>query len=47
LKQAALGRGCSDPKLSYRLKGAGLVKEESGKIVPRCSLYAEYFRERL
>jgi hypothetical protein len=47
LKQVALGRGCSDPKLSYRLKGAGLVKEESGKIVPRCSLYAEYFRERL
>jgi hypothetical protein len=47
LKQVALGRGCPDAKLADRLKGAGLVKSESGKVVPRCSLYAHYFRERL
>jgi len=47
LKQVALGHGCSDGKLAYRLQGAGLVRSESGKVIPRCSLYAEYFRERL
>jgi hypothetical protein len=47
LKQVAQGRGCSDRKLAYRLESAGLVKSESGKTVPRCSLYAEYFRDRL
>jgi hypothetical protein len=31
LKQVSLERGCSDPKLAYRLKGAGLLKEESGE----------------
>jgi hypothetical protein len=47
LKQVALGHGCADPRLAYRLQGAGLVRQESGKIVPRCNLYAQYFRERL
>ena len=47
LKQVALGRGCSDGKLAYRLQGAGLVRSEAGKVVPRCSLYESYFRERL
>jgi hypothetical protein len=47
LKQVALGRGCNDAKLAYRLEGAGLVKTESGKTIPRCPLYAQYFRERL
>jgi hypothetical protein len=47
LKQVALGRGCSDGKLAYRLQGAGLVRSEAGKVVPRCNLYAQYFRERL
>jgi hypothetical protein len=47
LKQVALGRGCSDPRLAYRLQGAGLVRSEAGRIVPRCNLYALYFRERL
>jgi len=47
LKQVALGRGCSDGKLAYRLQGAGLVKSEAGKVVPRCRLYAQYFSERL
>ncbi len=47
LKQVVLGGGCPDPRLAERLKGAGLAKSESGKIVPRCSLYAQYFCERL
>ena len=47
LKQVALDRGCSDRKLAYRLESAGLVKTESGKTVPRCTLYKEYFRDRL
>jgi hypothetical protein len=47
LKQVALGRGCSDRKLAYRLESAGLVKSEAGKTVPRCSLYGQYFRDRL
>ena len=47
LKQVALGRGCADARLAHRLQGAGLVRSEAGKIVPRCNLYAQYFRERL
>jgi hypothetical protein len=40
-------RGSSDELLTYRLQAAGLVKRESNKVVPRCELYARYFRERL
>jgi hypothetical protein len=47
LKQVSLGRGCPDSKLAYRLESAGLVRAEAGKVAPRCSLYAQYFRERL
>jgi hypothetical protein len=47
LKQVTLGHGCADPRLAYRLQGAGLVRQEAGKVVPRCNLYAQYFRERL
>jgi len=47
LKQVTLGQNCSDKKLAYRLESAGLVRTENGKIVPRCKLYAQYFRDRL
>ena len=47
LKQVSLGQGCSDRKLAYRLESAGLVKSVLGKTIPRCSLYARYFRDRL
>ena len=47
LKQVSLGRGCTDRKLAYRLESAGLVKAESGRTVPRCNLYADYFGDRL
>lgn len=47
LKQVARGQGCSDRKLAYRLESAGLVKSVGGKVVPRCTLYAQYVRDRL
>ena len=30
-----------------RIEGAGLVKRENGRVVPRCHLYAEYFKRHL
>jgi hypothetical protein len=47
LRNAIEHRGSSDELLTYRLQAAGLVKRESNKVVPRCELYARYFRERL
>jgi hypothetical protein len=38
---------CSDEILAYRLQAAGLVRREGSKVLPRCDLYAKYFRERL
>ncbi|GAB1540307.1 hypothetical protein NUACC21_29760 [Scytonema sp. NUACC21] len=38
---------CADKRIFWRLRGAGLVREEGKAIVPRCQLYAEYFRENL
>jgi len=39
---------CPDDRVFFRLRGAGLVRQEArNKIVPRCSLYAIYFREHL
>ena len=40
-------RGSPDELLAYRLQAAGLVKREANKVMPRCDLYARYFRERL
>jgi hypothetical protein len=47
LRQAIEGRVGGDELLFHRLEGAGLVRRESGAVVPRCDLYARYFRERL
>jgi len=38
---------CEDEMLIYRLESAGLVKQQARKVIPRCQLYAEYFRDRL
>jgi len=39
---------CPDDRVFFRLRGAGLVRQEArNKIMPRCSLYAIYFREHL
>lgn len=38
---------CEDKRIFWRLRGAGLVREEGRTILPRCQLYADYFRENL
>lgn len=39
---------CADEMVAFRLQGAGLVRRRDGKVVvPRCTLYAKYFREHL
>ena len=43
-----LRRGeCSDERVFFRLRGAGLVRREGRAVLPRCRLYADYFREHL
>jgi AAA-like domain/TIR domain len=38
---------CGDERVFFRLRGAGLVRRERQRVVPRCRLYAEYFQEHL
>ncbi|MEH2067256.1 MAG: AAA-like domain-containing protein [Nostoc sp.] len=38
---------CEDERIFFRLRGAGLVRREGRVVLPRCQLYAEYFREHL
>jgi hypothetical protein len=38
---------CPSQEDFFRLRGAGLVRSEGQAVVPRCELYAGYFRERL
>ncbi|OYE00853.1 AAA-like domain-containing protein [Nostoc sp. 'Peltigera membranacea cyanobiont' 232] len=38
---------CEDERIFFRLRGAGLVRREGRMVLPRCQLYAEYFREHL
>ncbi len=38
---------CSDERVFFRLRGAGLIRRESKKVVPRCELYKAYFQEHL
>jgi hypothetical protein len=39
---------CQDDHVFFRLYGAGLVRKgESRAVLPRCQLYADYFREQL
>jgi AAA-like domain len=47
LAAIAAGLGCADEGQYYRLQSAGLAKREQGKVVPRCKLYGDYFRERI
>jgi hypothetical protein len=47
LLQVIRQQTCSDERIFWRLRGAGLVRRHGQKILPRCQLYAEYFRERL
>ncbi|WP_017316783.1 AAA-like domain-containing protein [Mastigocladopsis repens] len=38
---------CPDERIARLLSAAGLVRREGQIIVPRCQLYADYFREHL
>lgn len=44
LRQVILKNSCPDERTFFRLRGAGLVKREGRMVIPRCRLYAEYFR---
>ena len=45
--QVIRSQTCSDEQSVRRLEGAGLVKRAGRQVLPRCRLYAEYFREHL
>ena len=47
LRQVVDGRTLNDELAIYRLQALGLVRRDGHKVVPRCDLYGEYFRERL
>jgi hypothetical protein len=38
---------CADDRIFFRLRGAGLIRAEGLKVVPRCQLYADYLIEHL
>lgn len=45
--QVIRNRTCSDERVFFRLRGAGLVQREGKTVLPRCQLYADYFQEHL
>ena len=49
LRQVIHQNTCPDERVFFRLRGAGLVRRPAGggAVLPRCQLYANYFRERL
>ena len=47
LQQVISQNICPDRQIFWRLRGAGLVKADKQAALPRCQLYAEYFRENL
>ena len=47
LLQVIRNNSCEDPLLFWQLRGAGLVRSHGHTIIPRCQLYADYFREHL
>jgi hypothetical protein len=47
MQQVISKNTCADDLVFFRLRGAGLVKREGRAVVPRCQLYAIYFREHL
>jgi hypothetical protein len=48
LRQVISQNICPDERVFFRLRGAGLVRRTTGEtVLPRCQLYATYFRERL
>src|SRR5262249_39049533 len=47
LKKVITNNDCEDEHIFFRLRGAGLVRRDGKAVVPRCQLYANYFREHL
>jgi hypothetical protein len=47
LRQIIRGNTNIDERVAYRLYSAGLVRIEGRAVLPRCRLYADYFREHL
>jgi hypothetical protein len=47
LLQVLRSSTCEDDTIYWRLNGAGLIRREGKKVVSRCQLYADYFREHL
>jgi hypothetical protein len=47
MRQVVLRQTLVDEALFYRLQGAGLVRRDEGRVMPRCGLYAAYFKEYL
>ncbi|MBC8029189.1 MAG: AAA-like domain-containing protein [Pyrinomonadaceae bacterium] len=47
LRRVILKHECEDKLLFFRLRGAGLVRQDGHEVIPRCSLYESYFREQL
>ena len=47
LRQVIRNNTLGDEQSFFRLRGAGLVRREGGKVMPRCELYENYFREHL
>lgn len=47
LRKVISNNTCPDETIFFRLRGAGLVRREGHAVVPRCQLYADYFREHL
>jgi hypothetical protein len=47
LQQVIRDHRCQNEEVFFRLRGAGLVRREGHDELPRCQLYADYFREYL
>lgn len=47
LKKVISHNICQDEHIFFRLRGAGLVRRDGRAVVPRCQLYADYFKEHL
>jgi len=47
LRKVMKFRTCQDEHIFFRLRGAGLVRRDGHTVVPRCQLYADYFKEHL
>ncbi len=45
LRDVISGAGHIDEMIFFRLRGAGLVRRQKDRVVPRCQLYADFFKD--